>query len=340
MATRQGKKTKNLIPVKLRVEAIRLFNKVEREFNWSFSDDDLRLCFYDSILKFTERGHDAGDLLDITNWNDQSANKVKNFLKAQQKPSTATDPLTKNKGGQGISAWSKTINFQVTIWTRLLEQILTRHSKGRVVIAAGYTDEQMMTLLEGKRSECPNTPMFENDWSEFDSSQNNLTHAILGIALDYIGMPSKLLQDFLCQLKSRSVCDTFLTIQVQDKKDSGAPHTLIDNCLFNLAIHLDILTDFSFLGIKGDDVNAMGVHMKVNKQNMENYFNDCGYQFKPSLAMSTGFVSFIVNDLGVAYYLPRIASKVLSKNYTNEEDYLNYQEALSVTLRPVTRSRN
>lgn len=331
MAKRQGKHTKNLIPIKLRTEAIRLFNKVEREFDWEISDEHLKLCYLDAVTKFTARGHSNKDLLDITDWNDQSASDVKNFLKKQEKPSTTVDPLTKEKGGQGISAWSKTLNFQVTIWTRLLEYIMTRQSKGKVIIAAGFTDEQMMTLLEERHVK--GTPAFENDWSEFDSSQNNLTHAILASALQHIGMPSHVLQPFLLQLASRRVCDTFLTIQVEGKKDSGAPHTLIDNCLFNLAIHLDILTEFETLLIKGDDVIAFGLLMKINKLLMEKYFNECGYQFKPSLSCSAGFVSFIVNDIGSALDFPRIASKVLSRNYTSIEDYVNYQEAIAVTLR-------
>lgn len=334
MAKRSGAKTKNLPDLTCSREARRLFKLVNDEFIFHVDDDDLRLCYYDAALKFTTRGHDLTDLLNITDWNDQSANKVKNFLKAQQKPSTTSDPLTKAKAGQGISAWSKTLNFQITIWTRMLEHIMTKQSKGRVIIATGYTDEQMMSLLEQNHSK--GSLMFENDWTEFDSSQNNLTHSILALALQKMQCPIAILAPFLEQLANRKLIDEFLTIEVQGKKDSGSPHTLIDNCLFNLAIHLDILSDFNYLYIKGDDVLATGRSLKWNLPKMDDYHKNCGYQFKPSKSHSCGFVSFIVNDFGAAYDLPRLASKVLTRNYTNLEDYTNYQESIQVILRSVT----
>ncbi len=334
MAKRQGAKTKNLSNKKCHSEATRLFKLVRQEFDFVLNDDDLRLCYYDAVKKFTSRGHDLTDLLNITDWNDQSARLVKNFLKSQQKPSTTSDPLVKAKAGQGISAWSKTLNFQITIWTRYLESVMTKQSKGKVLIATGFTDEQMLALLEEKH--VTGTQLFENDWTEFDSSQNNLTHAILGLALKQIGCPIAIIAQFLEQLTSRRVADEFLTIEAEGKKDSGAPHTLIDNCLFNLAIHLDILSDFSFLAIKGDDVLAGGSFLSFSKKKMEDYYSQCGYKFKPSKSSSCGFVSFIINDQGSAYDFPRLASKVLSRNYLDIDDYLNYQEALRVTLAPVT----
>lgn len=334
VAKRLGAKTKNLSDVRCATKSKHLFGLIEKEFDFALNDDDLRLCYFDAVQRFTARGHDLTDLLNISDWNDQSVRMVKNFLKAQQKPSTTSDPLAKAKAGQGISAWSKTLNFQITIWTRYLEFIMTRQSKGKVFIATGLTDEEMMAYLESKHTQ--GSKMFENDWTEFDSSQNNLTHAILGRALKKIRCPAFIRDQFLEQIANRRVVDDFLTIEVQDKKDSGAPHTLIDNCLFNLAIHLDILSNVEMLAIKGDDVLADGPGLLVDKLKMAKYHEECGYKFKPAFSNSCGFVSFIVNDLGSAYDLPRLASKVLSRNYLSYDDYLNYQEALSVTLAPVT----
>jgi len=243
------------------------------------------------------------------------------------------DPLQANKAGQGISAWDKTLNLLMSPWTRLLEQILVNQSKGRVHILSQMSDHMVMSILE-KHSE-DGERFIGNDWTQFDSNQNNLTRQILRLALVRIGCPEILLEPFIEQITSRRICCEQSSLNVNDKKDSGAPHTLIDNCLFNLAICLDLMTDFEHLYIKGDDSLARGRKVRFDHSRMNDYIDKCGYVFKPEKHTSGSFVSFLINQNGVALDLPRICAKVTSRAYTNIEDYHNYCDAIAGTLKTV-----
>lgn len=294
----------------------------------------------DACKKFTLRGHDLTELKGIASWNEQNVTTVKNFLKAQQKPSVKQDPILRDKAGQGISAWSKDLNFEMMIFCRLLEHVLVRQSAGKVRIATGMTDLQVLTELETlhhKDDQC-----FSNDWTEFDSSQNVVGRMLLAKALTRIGCPETLVSLFCAQLSERSVVDTFVSMCAYDKKDSGAPHTLVDNCLFNLAVILDVLSDFRVLLIKGDDSIAFGKNIVFNTERASWYTKECNYQFKPDVSNSGEFVSFIVNEEGASYDLPRLSCKVFSRVYTSIKDFRDYRDAVGVTLshNPLTAGLN
>ena len=313
--------------------ASKLFAQVEDEFEWQVPDNFHHTCFLDALKKMQSKGKTMDDLKDVKNWSDAYANLVKSFLKAQQKPMLGKDPLQANKAGQGISAWDKTLNLLMSPWTRLLEQILVNQSKGRVHILSQMSDHMVMSILE-KHSE-DGERFIGNDWTQFDSNQNNLTRQLLRLALIRIGCPEILLEAFIEQITSRRICCEQSSLNVNDKKDSGAPHTLIDNCLFNLAICLDLMTDFEHLYIKGDDSLARGRHVRFDHSRMNDYIDKCGYVFKPEKHTSGSFVSFLINQNGVALDLPRICAKVTSRAYTNIEDYHNYCDAIAGTLKTI-----
>lgn len=315
--------------------ANKLFGKVRDEFNWHVPENFHHTCFLEAVEKMQLRGHDMEKLRDIpaSDWNDRYANLVKSFLKAQQKPCPGKEPHMMDKAGQGISAWDKTLNILMSPWTRLLEQVLVNQSKGRVKILSQKSDFEVQTILEQDSTE--GERFGDNDWTQFDSNQNNLTRAILRLALIEIGCPDFLLEVFMDQLISRRICCEVLSLIVNDKKDSGAPHTLIDNCLFNLAICLDIMKDFLHLYIKGDDSLARGPNFSFDHERMAQYIKKCGYKFKPNQHSSGSFVSFLVNQQGIAFDLPRICAKVTSRAYTNAEDFSNYQEAVGAQLKHI-----
>nr|WGZ60527.1 non-structural polyprotein [Bastrovirus sp.] len=324
--------TKNMAPAVCDKLAKKLFSKVKDEFDWHLPENFHHTCFLEAIDKMQTRGHDLEKLKDIpaTEWNDRHTNMVKSFLKAQQKPCLGKNPHTADKAGQGISAWDKTLNILMSPWTRALEQVLVNQSKGRVKVLSQKSDFEVQAILEQDATE--GERFGGNDWTQFDSNQNNLTRAILRLALTDIGCPDFLLEAFIDQLESRRICCEVLSLIVNDKKDSGAPHTLIDNCLFNLAICLDIMVDFRYLYIKGDDSLARGPNFRFDHEKMAQYINICGYKFKPEQHTSGSFVSFLVNQQGVAFDLPRMCAKVTSRAYINHEDFVNYQEAVGAQL--------
>jgi hypothetical protein len=333
MMERLTKKTKNLGNHDAKKEAKRLFNPMLEMFDFQVTKADRDQCFLEAIEKFQERGHDMSKLIDADGWTDRNIHKVKNHLKAQQKPYTDADPLSKDKAGQGISAWNKSLNFEMTAYTRLLELVLTKKARGKIIIATGRPDEEIMSLIEQKIK--PGDRFAENDWTEFDSSQNNVTRQILRQALQNVGCPSDLLKNFMAMLEQRTICDEFLTIGVNDKKDSGAPHTLVDNCLFNMCICHDIIKDYETLWIKGDDSMASGPYVRFDEVTMKEMGKNQGFKLKPKTGDSASFVSFLVNRAGVAYDLPRLTAKITTRNYTDKEDFNNYRDAMGVTLRNI-----
>ena len=325
--------TKNLPEVAAERLAKRLFDNLAAEFDWTVSTADLHTCLVQAMDKFENRGHDLSELKDIATWTERSTNMVKAFLKSQQKPCNGSDPNTKDKAGQCISAWDKTLNFQICTWTRLLELVLVKQSKGNVVITSGMTDLEVMALLE--QDGFPNDRYLENDWTEFDSSQNNVGRKIFLRALTKIGCPENLRTLVAAQLSSRTIACTALSLVVNDKKDSGAPHTLIDNCLFNMAVCMDIMKDYRKLYIKGDDSLARGPDVSFDMEKLKQYASECNWKFKPASGPSGNFVSFIINKQGCAFDLPRIAGKVLTRGYLNKDDYGTYRDAIGVTFKDV-----
>jgi len=328
---RLTKSTKNMSPMVCKKLGKQLYKAVEEQFDWELPENAHHQTFLEALEKMQSRGQGMDSLVGSVDWKDRYVDLVKMFLKDQQKPTLGCDPLEKDKAGQGISAWQKDLNLLMSPWTRLLEQVLTKQSKGKVKVMSGMSDMEVMAVMEADAT--PGERYIDNDWTQFDSSQNNLGREILRRCLARIGCPEILLSLFLEQLKERRVCFPALSLTVHDKKDSGAPHTLIDNCLFNLAICLDIMEGFNFLYIKGDDSLARGISVSFVKEKMQYYITNCGYQFKP--ASSGSFVSFLVTEKGVAYDLPRLAAKVTSRCYVNEEDYVKYQIAVGGTLKPL-----
>ena len=331
MFARLTNKTKNLSAGESKKYAKELFAKLEVEFDWGIGPDLKATCFAEACQKFDQRGHTEDELKDVVDWNDQGIGLVKAFLKTQQKNSPSNDPLTRNKAGQVISAWSKSLNFLINTYTRMLEKVLVGQTHGRVRIMTGVPDKTIMAILEQDGN--PTDRFVENDWSEFDSSQNSVNRQVLMLALGKIGCPRQLRKLFERQLEERRICSSALSLTVHDKKDSGAPHTLIDNCLVNMSVLLTIIQNADKIYIKGDDSLARGRDVQFDTKHIRKLTKECNWRFKPDAGHSGNFVSFLVNKQGCALDLTRVASKVLSRCYTNKEDWDNYREAVGVTIK-------
>nr|QYF50022.1 MAG: replicase [Beijing sediment hepe-like virus 3] len=342
MMDRLTVKTKSLPTAKATTLAARLATQVKDEFDWHISDTVLHQCFIEAAEKFQERGHDLSELHEIENWKDMNVHQVKSFLKTQQKPSLAKDPLQTDKSGQSISAWEKTLNFQVNIWARVLEFIITKQSKGRVIVATGMTDKEMMSLLEANH--LPTDKKLENDHTMFDSTQNEVAIMLNNLLLEEIGrvntfrVPEYVLQCLMEQQEERQISSDVMSLMVHLKLDSGQPFTLIRNCNWNMAITLDTVKDARVFFIKGDDSICFGHDVAYDYEAMKTYTNEIGCQFKPIESISGEFVGFIINKYGASYDLGKIASKVLTRNYKDKKDFDEYRTAIGVVLRDIPAS--
>uniref|UniRef100_A0AB38ZJL2 Non-structural polyprotein n=1 Tax=Crocidura lasiura astrovirus TaxID=3139461 RepID=A0AB38ZJL2_9VIRU len=304
----------------------RLAELVIDEFDWELPEQMKATCFLDAVEKMQARGQDLTNLTDSTNWTDHHANLVKSFLKTQQKPSGLKDPLEADKAGQGISAWTKTLNILMAPYVRMIEHVMINQTKGRVFVTSQKDDVSTMAMLE--QDHIPGETYLCNDWTQFDSNQNDVSRYQYTELLKKVGCPDKLLHYWNLQSKSRKVACDSLTLQVVEKLDSGAPNTFSKNTALNAGVALDTTTNAEKMYFKGDDMFARGRDIRFDLEKMKKYGRDCGYRFKPEYGVSAEYISFIINQQGVAYDLVRIASKVLSRCYDNFDDYQHYQQAI------------
>lgn len=69
---------------------------------------------------------------------------------------------------------------------------------------------------------------------------------------------------------------------------------------------------------------------------MKKYGTECGYRFKPEKSFSGEYISFLVNNQGVAFDLIRVSSKILSRSYEDKKDFENYQTAIRTQFGTLT----
>nr|WAP91249.1 MAG: nonstructural polyprotein [Avian associated hepe-like virus 10] len=333
--SRYTRRTKQLKEEHLKRELEALQEIVTEFIDLSYTEIDKEEVFAEAIEAFTKRGHDVGDLKDIDCWTDQGIGLVKFAMKTQQKQS-GEDPLHKDKAGQGIAAWEKTLNFHLIVWVRLLERCM-RRSK-RIVFCSGQTDEEILKLLDAKCTG-QNYKYFENDFEEFDSTQNNLEHMNFITTLRRLGCPELLLGCFGNMMFIRTVTSMYCTILVRSKKDSGRVDTLAGNTLFNLCVLLSMFDKESRGNIvaaffKGDDSKITFVRDLIIDFRRKLFLEEkANYKLKMSFNSSAEFTNTIVNYNGSAINLPKLAAKVFSRYYTTEAKFLEYQTAVKDLMR-------
>nr|USM11153.1 MAG: non-structural polyprotein [Avian associated bastrovirus 2] len=318
--------TKNMKASIAEKTAQHLYDLLVPEFSWHVPDDLKHQTFLEALDRMNARGQEMDVLKDATDWTDHKVNIVKSFLKSQQKPMGGKDALLVDKAGQGIAAWEKTLNLMMTCYVRTIEHVMTNQSIGKVYITSQLDDKTTMAKLE-KENE-PGDEYLANDWTQFDSNQNNASRMLYSKLLALVGCPPDLIEAWNQHSTKRKVACAELTLNVTEKLDSGAPNTFSKNCAFNAAICLDVMKNIRVLYIKGDDSLARGRGVEFDKKKMKKYGTECGYKFKPEKTFSGEYISFIVNNQGVAFDLIRVASKILSRAYEDRKDFENYQTAI------------
>jgi hypothetical protein len=335
LMARYAKKTKMLKKQSAQLEAKVLFDALSKYVDYRVRPEWRDTVYMEAIEKFQARGHDLDDLKDIDCWTDQGAHKVSFNIKTQQKPCLGKDPTTTNKAGQGIAAWQKTLNFTMIVWTRMLEKTFMEAVSPSFHFISKYTDDEVMALLQAI-TEGETYDFLEGDWTEFDSSQNNVEHELFMMQLEAIGCPEELRDLFMLMMLKRGVHSSFASLQVQSKKDSGRVDTLIGNTSFNAGVMLTLvdLETISHVLFKGDDSLMLGHNIKLNTERVKSLESNCGFKLKLGIRKTGEFVSFIVNENGVALNFPRIAAKAATRSYRNREDFDDYRKAIEVMLAP------
>jgi len=314
--------------------ASRAYKIVHENFDIK-EDHQLRdSCFIDLLSKMESRGTRSEDIIDFSNLRKQGVKKITSFLKSQQKPQLSGNVLEKDKVGQPITAHSKTLNLLFGTYCRVLGAQLTNNSKGSCFFVNGRSDKEILSLLE---TYCKGPEYFEADWTSMDTAHNDMILEVYTRLLKSVGCPGWIIQEIANISEKRTISDALYSITHEYKQDSGAAWTIDKNTLLNIVVMLQLVKgDRMKCFFKGDDLLVNGWNLSYNESKARYFKQANNFILKPKASLSGEFVSFLVNKNGASVNYPRLAAKILSRDYTDKCDYLNYQKAVEPMIRDLT----
>ncbi|APG77750.1 replicase [Hubei hepe-like virus 1] len=277
-------------------------------------------AYVEYASKMTERGQ---GIEDITEKTIIDPGTVSLFLKQQFKQDyTSGEGALRDKSGQPISAWDKRTNFIFSVWARILEFYLLDSPTPRFKFFSRVSEPVLLKCLDSFPKD--GISYFCNDFTEYDSCQNELEHEILAEVLRRIGAPAALIEHYLHIRRNRVAYSQTVKCKVKNKRDSGEPFTLIGNTIFTSCIVLDIMDDFDFLLVKGDDSAAGGYNISVRHEKIAHYFQTNRYVMKPNVSDSCEFVGYITNVNGTCLDIVRLCARLVGRKFKDEEDFNDY----------------
>lgn len=181
---------------------------------------------------------------------------IRFFLKTIQKV-VLSKTLDADKCGQGISAWSKTINALYCPIFRAISQNLRSDLKDNVIYENGISENEYDYRVASLWQH--DNEIMVNDFKEYDSKQDASTQFLEDCTYSMYLPPEflSLFRAFRLRGKQKSA---FVTLNRLAVKDSGAPDTLDSNTILNMhhrALSTRVI-DVAIEAYKGDDsvINA------------------------------------------------------------------------------------
>nr|ANH58413.1 nonstructural polyprotein [Hepatitis E virus] len=217
------------------------------------------------------------------------------------------------KVGQGISAWSKTTVALFGPWFRAIEKAVVDHLPPTVFYADCFEPALFSAAVQGA-SDCL---VWENDFSEFDSTQNDLSLALEVLLMEEVGMPEWLRGLYFVIRSAWKLYAPQESLRGFWKKHSGEPGTLLFNTIWNMAV---ISSCYTFEGLaaaafKGDDsvVLCRAVAPTIGGADL---IARCGLKLKTAFRQIGGYAGFIVAPgVGVVPDVVRFAGRLSDKNF-------------------------
>jgi len=186
---------------------------------------------------------------------------IRFFLKTIQKV-VMSKSLDANKCGQGISAWSKTLNAVYCPIFRAIEECFVNDLKDNVLYDNGIPETEIDSLVERFYKHEHQT--FTSDCKEYDSNQDASTQFLEDCFIDmYLDTSvTKIYRAMRLKSKQKSL---FVTLEKEAVKDSGESATLLMNTILKMW-HTMLVTDVKAVDIeayKGDDglINALEIKL-------------------------------------------------------------------------------
>ncbi|APQ43037.1 non-structural polyprotein [Bastrovirus/VietNam/Rat/16715_58] len=234
----------------------------------------------------------------------------KNHLKAQAK--FAGNVLVKAKAGQGINAWSKQANLAIGPFIRAAQEVLLRCLKPNVCMVLYQSERQLAEWINAQDLE---VPCVCNDFTEFDSTQNDTTAHFEAKVLRWLGTPDSVCQLYLALRAAARIESTMLCVDAPYARMSGESNTLFGNTIVTMAVNALLLPgNFSWAAFKGDDSIVANPEHEAPVEGVEQL---TGMICKVEKPETPEFVGFVISDRAYPD-LKRAVGKLLGKGYPND----------------------
>nr|BAE79643.1 nonstructural protein [Paslahepevirus balayani] len=266
---------------------------------------------YELVEAMVEKGQDGSAVLELDLCS-RDVSRITFFQKDCNKFTTG-ETIAHGKVGQGISAWSKTFCALFGPWFRAIEKEILAALAPNVFYGDAYEDTVLAAAVAG----APGCKVFENDFSEFDSTQNNFSLGLECIIMEECGMPQWMIRLYHLVRSAWVLQAPKESLRGFWKKHSGEPGTLLWNTVWNMAViaHCYEFRDLKVAAFKGDDSVVLCSDYRQSR-NAAALIAGCGLKLKVDfrpIGLYAGVV--VAPGLGTLPDVVRFAGRLSEKNW-------------------------
>nr|QSD99264.1 ORF1 protein [Hepatitis E virus] len=266
---------------------------------------------YELVEAMVDKGQDGSAVLELDLCN-RDVSRITFFQKDCNKFTTG-ETIAHGKVGQGISAWSKTFCALFGPWFRAIEKEILTLLPPNIFYGDAYEESVFAAAVSGAGS----CMVFENDFSEFDSTQNNFSLGLECVVMEECGMPQWLIRLYHLVRSAWILQAPKESLKGFWKKHSGEPGTLLWNTVWNMAIiaHCYEFRDLRVAAFKGDDSVVLCSDYRQSR-NAAALIAGCGLKLKVDyrpIGLYAGVV--VAPGLGTLPDVVRFAGRLSEKNW-------------------------
>nr|UXX22705.1 nonstructural polyprotein [Paslahepevirus balayani] len=266
---------------------------------------------YELVEAMVEKGQDGSAVLELDLCT-RDVSRITFFQKDCNKFTTG-ETIAHGKVGQGISAWSKTFCALFGPWFRAIEKEILAALAPNVFYGDAYEDTVLAAAVAG----APDCKVFENDFSEFDSTQNNFSLGLECIIMEECGMPQWMIRLYHLVRSAWVLQAPKESLRGFWKKHSGEPGTLLWNTVWNMAViaHCYEFRDLKVAAFKGDDSVVLCSDYRQSRDAAA-LIAGCGLKLKVDfrpIGLYAGVV--VAPGLGTLPDVVRFAGRLSEKNW-------------------------
>lgn len=267
------------------------------------------------------------------------------FSKRQAKPDVRHLFEERAKAGQGISAFQKQVNALLSPYSRCLAEMTHKILLPNVVLASNRPDAsigaEIAEIMNAAHAHHP-TRVFSNfacDFTEYDSSQYELSPMINSVFMFALGAPVKLIDMYCTMRRDWVLSDDMMKLYGHHKMHSGEPFTLIGNTMFGMFVLAHALDwdHLAYAAFKGDDSAIHADNIRFNHAAMQ-WCSSRGLHLKDEYPTWMEFIGMLVTPYGFFPDVVRRSVKFLSTVFRDKAHYADSIKSLDADLQCLTSS--